>query len=115
MKNERKRHIVLLSFYSLFGAWKIVGIWQWRVIGVLNIIWRKTEMEQKSDRERWGDGGADGEREREREREMMMMMMMMMVYYLLGYTACKAVYKTSEIQHIMDTKGGPSSSSLTWQ
>ena len=58
----------MLSFYSLFGAWKIVGIWQWRVIGVLNIIWRKTEMEQKSDRERWGDGGRT-ERERERERD----------------------------------------------
>jgi len=26
----------------------------------------------------------------------------------------KAVYKTSEIQHIMDTKGGSSFPSLTW-
>ena len=34
---------------------------------VMNIMWRKTEMEQKSDRERWGDG-AEGKREREGKR-----------------------------------------------
>ena len=59
MKNERKRRILFwFSFYSLFSAWKSVGMTMtcnW--CDVMNIMWRKTEMEQKSDRERWGDGG----------------------------------------------------------
>ena len=77
MKNERKRLILFwLSFCNLFGAWKTVGMTMtYNRCGVMNIMWRKTEMEQKSDRERCGDeggeegGGAEGERERERERE----------------------------------------------
>ena len=66
MKNERKRLVLFwLSFCSLFSAWKIVGMTMtcnW--CDVMNIRWHKTEMEQKSDRERWGDGG-----QKERERE----------------------------------------------
>ena len=61
------------SFYSLFSAWKIVDmtmVCNW--CDVMNIMWRKTEMEQKSDRERWGDGGGGGGggRNKEREREL---------------------------------------------
>ena len=35
MKNERKRLILFwFSFYSLFGAWKIVGINAWKIVGI---------------------------------------------------------------------------------
>ena len=37
----------------------------------ISSVWRKTELEQKSDRERWGDGGGGGgggRKGRERER-----------------------------------------------
>ena len=34
----------------------------------MNIMWHKTEMEQKNDRERWADGGGGGGGGR-RERE----------------------------------------------
>ena len=47
-----------MSFYSLLGGWKIFSMTMTcNRCDVMNIMWGKTEMEQKSDRERWGDGG----------------------------------------------------------
>ena len=41
-----------LSVCRLFSAWKIVGMTMTcNRCDVMNIMWRKTEMEQKSDRE----------------------------------------------------------------
>ena len=56
-----------LSFCGLFSAWKIVGMTMCNRCDVMNIMWRKTEMEQKSDKERWRDswGGGGGRRETE--------------------------------------------------
>ena len=67
-KKEEERFILLwFSFHSLFGAWKLIGMTMTcNHCDVMNIMWHKTEMEQKSDRKRWGDGEG---RERERERE----------------------------------------------
>ena len=56
------------SFYSLFSVWKIVGMTMTcDKHAVMNIMWYKTEMEQKSDRETRGDGGGGGGAEGERE------------------------------------------------
>ena len=56
MKSEREKKYILfwLSFCRLFNAWKIVGMTMTcNRCDVMNIMWRKTEMEQKSDRKRW--------------------------------------------------------------
>ena len=49
--DKLKKNIILfwLSFCSLFGAWKIVGMTvTCNLCDVMNIMWRKTEMELKS-------------------------------------------------------------------
>ena len=67
MKNVRKRLILFwLSFCSLFGAWKIVGMTvTCNRCDVMNIMWRKTNGTEEWQRKvrRWGGGG--GRRERE--------------------------------------------------
>ena len=62
MQNEKEKKTLLgFSFCRLFSAWKIVGMTMtYTRFDVMNIIWRKTEMEQKSDRERWRDGSGGG-------------------------------------------------------
>ena len=55
---KEKDILFWLSFCSLFGALKIVGMTMTsNRCDVMNIMWRKTEMEQKSDGERWDVGG----------------------------------------------------------
>ena len=71
---------LIFCLVKLFSAWKNVGMTMTcNTCDVMNIMWRKYQMAQKSDRERrgdgrWGRGGGrrgrgGGERERERERE----------------------------------------------
>ena len=48
VKNDEKwkKNLFWLSFYSLFGAWKIVGMTMTcNRCDVMNSMWRKTEME----------------------------------------------------------------------
>ena len=61
---KEKDTLFWLSFCSLFGALKIVGMTMTcNRCDVMNIMWCKTEMEQKSEGERWdvcGGGGGGG-------------------------------------------------------